>query len=320
MARLLLSAVAAAAALALAACAGDDAASSASADGPAVVATTTQVADLARRVAGDRARVTGLLQPNSDPHDFEPRPSDVREAAGADVVLRSGGDVDAWMEEVVDSAGGDARRVALIDAVRTIEGGHDHGEEDHAGEEEATDPHWWQDPRNAERAVLRIRDALAEADPGGRAAYAANAERYARELRALDAAVERCMASVPAERRRLVTNHDALGYFAARYDVEVVGAVIPALTTQAQTSARAIAELAETLRREEVRTIFPENALDAGVERALARRTGARVGPALYADALGPEGSPGATYLGALRFNADAIARGFGAPGCELGG
>jgi ABC-type Zn uptake system ZnuABC Zn-binding protein ZnuA len=351
---LLLLALALAPAAGLAACAGDEPSGSASGDAPTVVATTTQVADLARAVAGDRAGVTSLLQPNTDPHDFEPRPSDVQETAQADVVLRSGGDIDAWMEEVVRNAGGDARPVELLESVRTIEGGHAHedehageeehaaeeehaGEEEHAAEEEHTgeeehaaedehaaeegvDPHWWQDPTNAERAVLRIRDTLAAADPEGRETYAANAERYVRELRALDRAIAACMRAIPAERRKLVTNHDALGYFAERYDVEVVGAVIPALTTQAQTSARELAELAETVREEDVRTIFPENALNPSVERALARETGARVGPPLYADALGPEGSPGATYLGALRFNANAMAEGFSGQGCDLPG
>ena len=201
--------------LGAAACGSDDEAGS---GGLRVVATTTQVADLARNVAGDRASVTGILTANADPHDYEPRPDDAKALADADLVLRSGGEVDEWLGDLLDSAGSDATTVTLIDRLRV------------RGE----DPHWWQDPRNAETAVTTIRDALAKADPDGTATYDANAEAYLGRLEALDAAIARCMDAIPAGRRKLVTNHDALGYFAERYDIEVVGAVIPALSTAAR--------------------------------------------------------------------------------------
>ncbi len=277
-------------------------------DGRTVVATTTQVADLARAVAGDRAAVRQILRPNSDPHEYEPRPSDVRSVADAAVVLRSGGDVDAWLDGVLRNAGSGAETVTLIDATRTRRRGAQ------------VDPHWWQDPRNALRAVRRIRDALAAADPGGRVDYTANAAAYARRLSTLDRAIGRCMAAIPAARRRLVTDHDALGYFAARYGIEVVGTVIPALSTQAQASAGEVARLVRTIRAAGVTTIFPESSVNAKLTRAIARDAGAKVGPGLYADSLGPAGSLGATYLGALRFNARALAAGFGADAarCQL--
>ena len=280
-------------------------------DGRTVVATTTQVADLARAVAGDRAEVRQILRPNSDPHDYEPRPSDVRAVAGAAVVLRSGGGLDDWLGEVLDNAGADAAATALIDAVRAGRRGR------------AVDPHWWQDPRNAIVAVRRIRDVLSAADPAGRGAYTANAARYLARLRGLDAAIARCMGSIPAERRRLVTDHDALGPYAERYDIEIVGTVIPGRTTQAQASAGEVVRLARTIRSSGVRTIFPQGSGNARLVRAVAREAGASVGPALYADTLGPAGSPGATYTGSLRFNTRALAAGFGArtgPGsaCQL--
>ena len=132
MARLLTAVLAVLAALVLAACAGDDASSSASGDGPSVVATTTQVADLARNVAGDRASVTSILTPNADPHDYEPRPSDAKAVADADVVLRSGGDIDDWLSDLLRSAGSDATAVTLIDHVRVREGGGHAHEDEHA--------------------------------------------------------------------------------------------------------------------------------------------------------------------------------------------
>ncbi len=267
--------------------------------GRTVVATTTQVGDLARAVAGDRAAVRQILRPNSDPHEYEPRPSDVRSVAGASVVLRSGGDLDAWLDGVLRNAGSDARTVTLLDAVTTQRRGR------------RTDPHWWQDPRNALRAVERIRDVLAAADPAGRPAYTANAAAYSAKLRALDRSIARCMSAIPAARRKLVTDHDALGYFAARYGIAVIGTVIPALSTHAQASAGEVARLVRTIRAAGVTTIFPESSVNAKLTRAVARDAGAQVGPGLYADSLGPAGSPGATYLGALRFNARALASGF---------
>ena len=127
------------------------------------VATTTEVADLVRNVGGERVDVRGLLSPGADPHGYEPRPSDAVSIAEAALVFKSGGEVDEWLDELVDNAGGDAEVVELIDSVETIEADGD------------TDPHWWEDPRNALLAVATIRDALAEADPDGRAVYERNA-------------------------------------------------------------------------------------------------------------------------------------------------
>lgn len=298
---------AALAAALLAACGADGDGSGGEA-GVSVVATTSQVADLARQVAGERAGVRQILRASADPHEYEPRPSDVKAIGDARVVLRSGGDLDEWLGGVLDNAGSAAKVVTLLDAIRARRG---------AG---GTDPHWWQDPRNAIVAVQRIRDALIDADAAGRTAYAANAERAVARLRALDAAIAACMRSIPAAKRKLVTDHDALGYFADRYDIDVVGTVIPALSTQAQASAGEVARLVRTIGAEGVTTIFPESSVGTKLTRAIAREAGATVGPALYADTLGPEGSAGETYIGSLRFNARALAAGFtaGTQRCQL--
>jgi ABC-type Zn uptake system ZnuABC Zn-binding protein ZnuA len=269
---------------------GDESASG----GRTVVATTTQVADLVRQVGAGRVSVDGMLRPGGDPHDYEPRPSDVAAVAKADLVFRSGGEVDDWLGDVIDNAGGSAEVVSLIDSVDRID----------------DDPHWWQDPRNAERAVETIRARLAKLDPAGRATYRRNAARLERRLRALDAGIESCVARVPAGSRKIVTTHDALGYFARRYGIEVVGAVIPSLSTQAQASAGDVQRLVDQIRREHVEAIFPESSVNPDIERAIAREAGATIGDKLYADSLGPPGSAGATYLGALAADADALVRG----------
>jgi ABC-type Zn uptake system ZnuABC Zn-binding protein ZnuA len=281
---------------------GDD--GSAGHDGPTVVATTTQVADLVREVGGGRVSVDGMLRPGGDPHDFEPRPSDVAAVAKADVVFRSGGEVDEWLGDVISGAGGDAEVVSLIDSV------------DRLGD----DPHWWQNPLNAVRAVDVIRARLSELDPNGARAYRRNAARVERELRRLDGRIAACVERVPPAKRKIVTTHDALGYFAGRYGVEVVGAVIPSLSTQAQASAGDVQRLVEQIRREGVETIFPESSVNPDIERAIAREADARIGESLYADSLGPEGSAGETYEGALAFDAGALVRGMsgGKVACRL--
>ena len=261
---------------------------------PTVVATTTQAADLARAVAGERARVVGLLPADADPHEYDLRPRDAKALADADLVVRSGGDLDAWLDDALESAGADARTLTLKDAAGAT------------GE----DPHWWHDPRLAIPAVDRLRAALAESDPPGADGYARAAAAYTARLERLDRRIAACMARIPAPRRKLVTTHDALGRFADRYGIEVVGAVIPSLSTRGQPSAGDTARLIETIEREDVRVLFTEQTVKPEVEAAIARETGARLGAPLYADALGPAGSPGATYLGAMAANARAIADG----------
>ena len=273
------------------------------------VATTTQVADLVRSVGGERVAVDGILPPNADPHGYEPRPSDAASLSRADVVFRSGGDVDAWLDELIDAAGGDAKQVTLIDAVDTL-----------PGDDDEADPHWWQDPRNAVRAVGAIRRALVEADPSGRATYDRRAAAYVRRLRRLDRAVRACIDRVPARQRKLVTTHDALAYFAHRYGIRVIGSVIPSLSTQAQPSAKDVDRLVSQIRDEGVEAIFPEAAVSQKLEQAISREAGARVGGKLWTDALGPEGSGAETYVAATEANAATLAEGMsgGRVTCDL--
>lgn len=271
--------------IAIGGCAGDG-------DGT-VVATTTQVADIARNVAGDSATVSQILTPNADPHGYEPRARDVKRLVGAKLVLRSGGEVDDWLEEAQASAGSDARVITL-------------------GENTREEPHWWQDPRAAIAAVAKVRDGLVEVDPDHRAGYDAGARRYTARLRALDRGIARCIDTILPARRKLVTTHDALGAYAQRYGLEVIATVIPSRSTRGQASAGETAELVRTIRREKVPAVFAESSVNADVERAIAREAGAKVSPPLYADALGPEGSAGATYVGSMEANTRTIARALG--------
>jgi ABC-type Zn uptake system ZnuABC Zn-binding protein ZnuA len=174
-------------------------------------------------------------------------------------------------------------------------------------EKSGSDPHWWQDPRNAIKAVEAIRDALTKADPSHAAGYRARAATYERRLGALDTGIAACVAKLPPSRRKLVTSHDALGYYARRYGFQVIGAAIPSLSTQAQPSGKQTQELVDQIKRLHVAAIFPESSLNPKLEQAIARDAGARVGGALWADALGPKGSSGATYIGSLAANTRTI-------------
>ena len=282
---------------------------------PVVVATTTQIADFARAVGGGDVVVHQILKPNTDPHDYEPRPSDVTQTANAKVVLENGDNLDKWMGDIVKQSGGHPAVVDLGAVVPVKRAGESSG-----NEASRYDPHWWHDPRNARDAVLKIRDTLAQSDPRHTAEYDRRAQRYVGQLDALDTGIQKCFAAVPAGERKLVTDHDAFGYFAERYGITVIGAVIPSQTTQAQPSAGDTAKLAALIRREHVKAIFPESSLNRKLANALAQATGATSDHTLYGDTLGRQGSRGATYIGMEEVNADAMVRGFtgGASGCTL--
>lgn len=280
-----------------------------------VVATTTQIGDFVREVGGDAVAVDQVLRPNTDPHEYEPRPSDVVAAADAELVLASGDGLDEWIEQVVSDSGSGAEVVDLGAIVPERLPGESGG----AAGSASYDPHWWHDPRNAAAAVGEIERALAAADPPHRRLFQRNARAYLAKLKELDRGIARCMRAVPANRRKLVTDHDAFGYFANRYGIDVVGAVIPSQTTEAQPSAGDLSALADLIEREQVQAIFPESSLSSKVAEAIADQTGVTAAYSLYGDTLGSAGSSGADYLSMEAANADAMVRGFtgGRRGCR---
>jgi ABC-type Zn uptake system ZnuABC Zn-binding protein ZnuA/ABC-type Mn2+/Zn2+ transport system permease subunit len=280
-----------------------------------VVATTTQIGDWVGEVGGEKVDVTQVLAPNTDPHDYEPRPDDVTDTADAQIVFENGDDLDHWIDTVVSDSGSDAKLVDLGADVPVKLPGETEGEE-----ASRFDPHWWHDPRNVEEAVREIATQLTAVAPEDRETFEANAAAYEAKLKALDSGIQQCMASVPAADRKLVTDHDAFGYFANRYGIEVVGAVIPSQTTQAQPNAQDVSDLADVIRKEDVKAIFPESSLSPELAETIASQTGAQVGQELYGDTLGPEGSSGDTYLKMEAANANATVEGFtgGQRRCEI--
>jgi ABC-type Zn uptake system ZnuABC Zn-binding protein ZnuA/ABC-type Mn2+/Zn2+ transport system permease subunit len=262
--------------------------------GIAIVATTTQLADITRAVGAGAIDVHGILQPSSDPHGFEPRPSDAEAIADARLVVESGLGLDPWVGRL---APGGSRVLDVSRTIPIVRPG---------------DPHWWHDPRNVEAAATAIGKALARIDPAHAATYRTSARAYVARVSRLDAAIATCFGTVPARDRLLVTDHDALGYAAARYGIRVVGAIFPSQSVEGATSVESLGSLIDAVRRLHVRAVFPEVALNGGLARQIAQATGARSDLALYGDSLGPAGSGAATYLAMAWTNATRMVVGMG--------
>ncbi len=276
------------------------------AEGPLrVIATTGILADLVRQVGGQRVDAHSVLPANADPHDFEPTPQDVAAIGEADLLVEHGLGLDSWAGQLIAASPG----TPLITASDGVElrHAHAHADEDHEDDghghdhEGEDDPHWWFDPTRAATAVQTITAGLTAADPAGEATYRARADAYAAFLLEMDAAIAAAIATIPPERRRIVTNHDALGYYADRYGLEVVGTVIPGLATTAEPSAAEVAALLDAIAASGVPAIFAETTTSPRLAESLAAEAGIVVIDDLYTDTLGEPGSGADTYAGLLR-------------------
>ena len=266
-----------------------------------VVATTTQLQDLVRNVGGARVSVKGILKPNVDQHEYEPKPSDAVALSGAKLIVESGVGLDKWMAKLIDEAGGSAPVFVASQGLKIRRGD---------AEEPQGDPHWWHDPTNFEKAATNLASALGKVDPSGRAVYETNAARYIAQIKEMDAANFRTLKALPIDQRKLVTNHDAFAYFAAHYHITVLGSVLNSLSTAAQPSAKDIASLIGKIRAAHVKAIFTGSSINPKLEDQIASEAGVKVYANLYGDTLGPPGSNGATYLKMERWNVTAIVDG----------
>jgi zinc/manganese transport system substrate-binding protein/manganese/iron transport system substrate-binding protein len=261
-----------------------------------VVATTTQVADFARNIGGDRVQVTSLFKPNVDAHDYEPSPADIDTIARADLVIENGAGLESWLHDTIESSGYDGPVVDTSQGVRLRQLGGQ------------PDPHIWQNPRNAMVMAGNIERAMAAADPAHADAFRANLAAYTKQLQALDVEVQRQRDSLA--NKRLVTNHDAFGYYIDRYGLQFVGSIIPSFDTSAELSGRDIRDLVAKIKATGVKAVFSETSLPPKTAETIAREAGVKVvegEDALYGDSLGPPGSDGDTYLKMVRHNTRTI-------------
>ena len=283
-----------------------------------VVATTSILADFARQVGGDRVDVHTVIKPNVDAHDFEPAPADIEALADADVILQNGVGLEEWFERTVESAQPEGAVIDTSTGVALREGGDDeHADEtgtsepddDHGDEGgHAEDPHIWQSPRNAMVMVDNIEAAFVAADPDGAATYEANAAAYQATLDELDRSVEEQLAGLT--NRKIVTNHDALGYYIDRYDLVFVGSIIPSFDSTAELSAADIDAIVTQIRDNDVKAVFSESSIPPKTAEAIGTEAGVTVvagEDALYGDSLGPEGSGAATYVEMIRHNTEEL-------------
>jgi zinc/manganese transport system substrate-binding protein len=265
------------------------------ADKVKVIATISIIGDVVKNVAGSTVDLVTLVGPDGDAHEYEPIPADSVNIAHADIIFENGLYLEHWLDKLYAASGSKAKRVVVSQGVnpRIFE---DNPQE--------TDPHAWQDVSNVILYTKNVRDALEAIDPANKALYEANANGYIQQLQALDAWVREQVATIPVDKRKLVTNHDALGYFARAYGFKIIGAVIPSATTEAaDPSAQQTVQLLGIIKANGVHAIFSENMANPKLAQTLSQEAGVQVGPELYTDALGPVGSDGETYLKMIKYN-----------------
>ena len=274
-------------------------------DKPKVVATFSILADLANNVGGDRVEVATLVGPDGDAHVYSPTPADGRRLADAKLVIANGFKFEGWMSRLIKSSGTKALVVEAAKGVEPIKAeehgqdhGHDHGHAD-------VDPHAWQSVANVKRYVMNIRDGLIAADPAGKAAYEANAAAYLERLDALDKDVRAAIDAIPRDRRKIITSHDAFGYFQKAYGVTFVAP--QGVSTEAEASAKDVARIIQQIRREKIPAVFLENVSDPRLVERIAKESGAKIGGRLYSDALSGANGPAGTYIDMMRHNIRAL-------------
>ncbi len=263
-----------------------------------VVASFSILGDFVKQVGGDKVRVTALVGPNGDVHVYTPAPSDAKKIADSRLLIINGLGLEGWLPRLAQSAGSKATVVVASTGVSPLKRGSD------------ADSHAWQSVANAKIYVGNIRDALVASDPADAAFYQTNANRYLGELDALDAQVRSAIAKIPPERRKIITTHNAFGYFAAAYGVEFVAPV--GVSTETEPSARDIAALISQIRTEKIPAVFLENLSDDRLIARIAAETGAKAGGTLYSDALTGEKGPAPTYIDLVRHNIKALTSALG--------
>ena len=258
-----------------------------------VVASFSILGDMVRQVGGDRIRVTTLVGPDSDAHVYQPTPADARAVAGARLLVVNGLGFEGWIDRLTEASGYKGRVVTATAGVKPLRLGE--------SDQLEIDPHAWQSLANTRIYVRNIADGLAAVDPGGTGIYSSNASRYMEEIEAIEAQVRETIDSLPVERRKVVTSHDAFGYLSAAYGIEFHAPV--GFSTDAEPSAGDVARLIRQINREKIPAVFIDNISDRRLLDQIVRETGARIGGTLYSDALSKAGGPAGTHLGMMLHN-----------------
>jgi len=254
-----------------------------------VVASFSILGDFVKNVGGDRVEVTTLVGPDGDVHVYTPTPSDARKIADAKLLIVNGFGLEGWLSRLLQAAGGKASIVTVTSGIAPLRLGSD------------ADPHAWQSVANAEKYVANIRDALAAADPPDAEFFRQNAQAYLARLDALDGEVRQAVSQIPESRRKVISTHDAFGYFAARYGIAFIAPI--GVSTEAEPSARDIAKIIAQVKAERIPAVFLERIGDPRLMRRISAETGARIGGTLYSDSLSDEKGEAPTYIDMVRHN-----------------
>ncbi len=304
-----------------------------------VVATFSILGDMVERIGGEHVAVTTLVGPDGDTHVYKPTPADARAVSRAKVLIVNGLEFEGWLDRLVDASGFGGTRVVATEGIEPIayeDGDHDkhghdehgkdgHGKDDHghghgkkhaddehddhhAGHDHgAFDPHAWQSLGNAAIYARNIAKALAAADPENAADYERNRANYVGEIKAVDTEIRKIMGGLPADRRTVVTSHDAFQYFGRDYGLTFLAP--QGLSTESEASAKDVARLIERIRKDRIAAVFVENITDSRLLEQIANETGATIGGTLYPGALSGPGGPASTYLDMMRHNATTLAQ-----------
>ncbi|NTF41194.1 metal ABC transporter substrate-binding protein [Rhizobium sp. AC27/96] len=263
-----------------------------------VVASFTVLADVVKQVGGDHVKVSSLVGPNGDPHEFEPSPADAKRLNAAKVTFVSGEGLEGWMDRLITASGYKGTPVVVSEGINTrtmVDDG-----------KTVTDPHVWNSPVNVKIWVANIEKALSAADPADAADFKANAERYTKVLTELDAYAHSKFDKIPEDRRKVLTSHDAFGYFGREYKVNFLAPL--GFSTETEASAAKVAQLIEQIKTEHVKTYFFENSNDPRLVKQVAKATGAQPGGELYVESLSKANGPASTYEKMFRYNVDQLA------------
>jgi ABC-type Zn uptake system ZnuABC Zn-binding protein ZnuA len=273
-----------------------------------VVATTTQVADFTREIAGESASVTQLIQPNQSAHSFDPSAADLLALAKADVLVENGAGLEEWLDDAISASGFQGAVIDASTGISLTDAEDDHGHE-------SGNPHIWTDPKQAEQMVATITTGLAASYPAASKAFHANADEYTQKLADLDAWTRENIDTVPEAKRLFVSNHDAFAYFVAAYGITYVGSVIPSFDDNAEPSAAEMDQLVADIKATGTTAVFSEASLSPKTANTIAKEAGVTVysgDDALYGDSLGPAGSDGATYIAAQLHNVRLLLESWG--------
>jgi ABC-type Zn uptake system ZnuABC Zn-binding protein ZnuA len=266
---------------------------------PKVLVIETFLADIVRNVTGDRLVVDSLLPINTDPHSYQPAPRDIIKVANSNVLVINGGGIEAFLTPLLDNAEGSRLVITTSQGLTP--------RPDLTGEHSGGDPHFWMDPNLVIRYVENIRIGLIEADPQGRQVYTDNAAAYIAQLKDLDAWILEQVALIPPENRQLVTNHESLGYFAARYGFTVVGSIIPGFSSEAAPTARQLVFLIEQIRASGAGAIFMETGSTINLAEQISGETNAILVTDLHTESISDALGPAPTYIDMMKYNVNQI-------------